>query len=186
MRLIVGMSGSTGLIYGIRLLQLLKPMPDVQTFLIMSRVAKMNAAIETDWSLKDIENLADEVYSDKDVAAAISSGSFKTDGMVVVPCSMKTLSGIAHSYAETLIVRAADVVLKERRQLVIVPRETPLSLAHIDNMRCVTEAGAVVLPASPGWYYEVKSPLDLVDFVVARICDQLGVEHTLCKRWGEE
>ena len=116
----------------------------------------------------------------------MASGSFLTGGMVICPCSGTTLSAVAAGSASNLIQRAAEVHLKERRKLILVPREAPLSLAHIDNMRRVTEAGAVVLPASPGWYYEVKSPLDLVDFVVARICDQLAVEHTLCKRWGKE
>ena len=121
-----------------------------------------------------------------DFMAPMASGSFLTAGMVICPCSGTTLSAVAAGAAGNLIQRAAEVHLKERRKLILVPRETPLSLAHIDNMRRVTEAGAVVLPASPGWYYDVRSPNDLVDFVVARICDQLGVEHTLCKRWGTE
>ncbi len=125
-------------------------------------------------------------YHYNDFMAPMASGSFLTAGMVICPCSGTTLSAVAAGAAGNLIQRAAEVHLKERRKLILVPRETPLSLAHIDNMRRVTEAGAVVLPASPGWYHDVRSPLDLVDFVVARICDQLGVEHSLCKRWGEK
>jgi len=184
MRLIVGMSGSTGLIYGIRLLELLKPMPDVKTFLIMSRVAKMNAAIETDWGVRDIEALADEVYSDKDVAAAISSGSFKTDGMIVVPCSMKTLSGIAHSYAETLIVRAADVVLKEHRRLVIVPRETPLHLGHCKLLYEAAQLGAIIVPPMPAFYNRPKTIDDIVNHTVGRLLDLFGLDAGIVKRWS--
>jgi flavin prenyltransferase len=125
-------------------------------------------------------------FHHQDFMAPMASGSFLTAGMVICPCSGTTLSAVANGAAENLIQRAAEVHLKERRKLVLVPRETPLSLAHIDNMRRVTEAGAVVLPASPGWYHGVNSPADLVDFVVARICDQLAVEHALIKRWGEE
>ncbi len=125
-------------------------------------------------------------FRHQDFMAPMASGSYLTDGMVICPCSGTTLSAVACGAASNLIQRAAEVHLKERRTLVLVPRETPLSLAHIDNMRRVTEAGAVVLPASPGWYHGVKSAADLVDFVVARICDQIGVEHTLTKRWGTE
>ena len=178
------MSGSTGIIYGIRLLEALTSMADVKTYLIMSRVAKMNAAIETDWSLKDIEALADEVYSDKDVAAAISSGSFKTDGMVVVPCSMKTLSGIAHSYAETLIVRAADVVLKEHRRLVIVPRETPLHLGHCKLLYEAAQLGAIIVPPMPAFYNRPKTIDDIVNHTVGRLLDLFGLDAGLVKRWS--
>jgi len=123
-------------------------------------------------------------YHHQDFMAPMASGSFLTGGMVICPCSGTTLSAVAAGAASNLIQRAAEVHLKERRKLILVPRETPLSLAHIDNMRRVTEAGAVVLPASPGWYHDVRSVDDLVDFVVARICDQLGIEHSLAKRWG--
>jgi 4-hydroxy-3-polyprenylbenzoate decarboxylase len=125
-------------------------------------------------------------YHHQDFIAPMASGSFVTAGMVICPCSGSTLSAVATGSSSNLIQRAAEVHLKERRKLVVVPREAPLSLPHIDNMRRITEAGGIVLPASPGWYHEVSSVRDLVDFVVARICDQLGIEHTLTKRWGEE
>ena len=134
MRLIIGLSGSSGVIYGIRMLQLLAERSDIETHLVMSQAARMNIAIETDWKAEDVEALADEVHSNKNIAASIASGSFQTAGMIVVPCSMKTLSGIVNSYADNLLIRAADVVLKERRKLVIVPRESPLHTGHCELM----------------------------------------------------
>ena len=184
MRLVIGMSGATGLIYGIRLLEVLKPMPDVETHLIMSRTAKMNAVIETDWSVKDIEALADEVHSDKDLAANISSGSFTTDGMVVVPCSMKTLSGIANSYADTLIVRAADVVLKEFRRLVIVPRETPLHVGHCKLLYETAQLGAIIVPPMPAFYNRPQTIDDIVNHTVGRLLDLYGFDAGIVKRWS--
>ena len=133
-RLVIGMSGSSGVIYGIRMLEVLAKNPEVETHLILSQAAKMNIGIETEWSVADVEALADEVHNNKNIGASIASGSYKTAGMIVVPCSMKTLSGIANSYAENLIIRAADVMLKERRQLVIVPRESPLHTGHCELM----------------------------------------------------
>lgn len=184
MRLIIGMSGATGLIYGIRLLEVLKPMPDVETHLIMSRTAKMNAVIETDWSVKDIEALADEVHSDKDLAASISSGSFTTDGMVVVPCSMKSLSGIANSYADTLIVRAADVVLKEHRRLVVVPRETPLHVGHCKLLYEAAQLGAIIVPPMPAFYNRPQTIDDIINHTVGRLLDLYGLDAGIVKRWS--
>ncbi len=184
MRLVIGMSGATGLIYGIRLLEVLKPMPDVETHLIMSRTAKMNAVIETDWSVKDIEALADEVHSDKDLAASISSGSFTTDGMVVVPCSMKSLSGIANSYADTLIVRAADVVLKEHRRLVVVPRETPLHVGHCKLLYEAAQLGAIIVPPMPAFYNRPQTIDDIINHTVGRLLDLYGLDAGIVKRWS--
>ncbi|TDI65576.1 MAG: UbiX family flavin prenyltransferase [Alphaproteobacteria bacterium] len=184
MRLIIAMSGATGLIYGIRLLEVLKPMPDVETHLIMSRTAKMNAVIETDWSVKDIEALADEVHSDKDLAASISSGSFTTDGMVVVPCSMKSLSGIANSYADTLIVRAADVVLKEHRRLVVVPRETPLHVGHCKLLYEAAQLGAIIVPPMPAFYNRPQTIDDIINHTVGRLLDLYGLDAGIVKRWS--
>ena len=138
MRLIVGISGASGVIYGIRLLELLQDIDGVETHLVISKGGKLNIKLETDWDVKAVEALADEVHSDQNLAATIASGSFRTSGMVVAPCSMKTLSGIANSYADTLIVRAADVVLKEKRQLVLMPRETPLHAGHCRRVLCIT------------------------------------------------
>lgn len=184
MRLIIAMSGATGLIYGIRLLEVLKPMPDVETHLIMSRTAKMNAVIETDWSVKGIEALADEVHSDKDLAASISSGSFTTDGMVVVPCSMKSLSGIANSYADTLIVRAADVVLKEHRRLVVVPRETPLHVGHCKLLYEAAQLGAIIVPPMPAFYNRPQTIDDIINHTVGRLLDLYGLDAGIVKRWS--
>ncbi|MDC3200879.1 UbiX family flavin prenyltransferase, partial [Porticoccaceae bacterium] len=156
-RIVVGMSGSSGVIYGIRMLEVLAQNPMVETHLILSQAAKMNIGIETEWSVADVETLADEVHNNKNIGASIASGSFKTAGMIVVPCSMKTLSGIANSYAENLIIRAADVMLKERRQLVIVPRESPLHTGHCELMLKASQIGAIICPPAPAFYTEPKT-----------------------------
>ena len=200
--IILGITGASGAIYAVRLLDVLQGTGrDVHLTISTSGrdVIKHELKIDVDLDhfdasrlrLSDKERAPDRpgklhYYRYNDFMAPMASGSYMTAGMVVCPCSGTTLSAVATGAAGNLIQRAAEVHLKERRKLILVPRETPLSLAHIDNMRRVTEAGAVVLPASPGWYYDVRSPNDLVDFVVARICDQLGVEHTLSKRWGTE
>lgn len=184
MRLIIGMSGATGVIYGIRMLEILQAVKDVESHLVMSSTARMNVAIETDWAVKDIEALADEVYSDKDLAATISSGSFKTGGMIVVPCAMKTLSGIVHSYAESLIVRAADVVLKERRRLVIVPRETPLHLGHNKLLYEASQLGAIIAPPMPAFYNKPQSLDDIVNHTVGRLLDLFDIDAGVVKRWA--
>ena len=184
MRLIIGMSGSTGIIYGIRLLEILRDMDDVESHLVMSATAKMNVAIETDTTVKKIEALADVVHSDKDLAASISSGSFKTAGMVVVPCAMKTLSGIVHSYSDSLVVRAADVVLKEYRRLVIVPRETPLHTGHTKLLYEASQLGAIIAPPMPAFYNNPKTIDDLVNHTVGRILDLFELDSGLVKRWS--
>jgi len=181
-RLIVGISGASGTIYGIRLLEVLRDTP-VETHLVMSEAAKRVAEAETGYAPGWVEGLADAVYGNEEIDAPISSGSYPTLGMIVAPCSIKSLSAIAHSYDDTLLARAADVVLKERRKLVLVVRETPLHLGHLRLMAAVTEFGAVVLPPMPSFYHQPKTISDLVDQTVGKMLDQFGLEHHLFKRW---
>ncbi|MFB0989740.1 MAG: UbiX family flavin prenyltransferase [Porticoccaceae bacterium] len=182
-RLVIGMSGSSGVIYGIRMLEALAQDPEVETHLILSQAAKMNIGIETQWSVADVEALADEVHNNKNIGASIASGSYKTAGMIVVPCSMKTLSGIANSYAENLIIRAADVMLKERRQLVIVPRESPLHTGHCELMLKASQIGAIICPPSPAFYTSPKTVDDIINHTVARVLDLFDIETDNLKRW---
>ncbi len=185
MRIIVGITGSTGAIYGIRLLQVLRERTDVEIHLVMSNPAKQTVALETDYKVDQIQALAHQAYSYNDIAAAISSGSFKTDGMVIAPCSVKTLSGIANSYNDNLLVRAADVTLKERRRLVLVLRETPLHLGHLRLMTLATEMGAILLPPVPAFYHRPKTIDDIVNQTVGRVLDLLQIEHKdLFRRWS--
>ena len=182
MRIVVGLAGSSAPIYGIRTLQALKEV-GVETHLVVSDGAKRTIPLETHWTVKKIEALATVVYANSELAASISSGSFQTDGMIIAPCSMKTLAGIAHSFSQDLLVRAADVTLKERRKLVLVPRETPLHLGHLRNMVLATEIGAVILPPVPAFYHQPKTVEDLIDQTVGKILDQFHIEHTLFRRW---
>lgn len=194
----IGITGASGAVYAVRLLEVLRAAGrDVHLSISSSGrdVIRQELGLTVDLDAFKLEQLLPKVadargkieyFHHQNFMAPMASGSFLTGGMLVCPCSGTTLSAVAAGAAGNLIQRAAEVHLKERRKLVLVPREAPLSLAHIDNMRRVTEAGAVVLPASPGWYHGVREVSDLVDFVVARICDQLSVEHTLTKRWGEE
>jgi len=183
MRLIVGMSGASGVIFGIRMLEVLKTVPDVETHLIISNGAKLNIAIETDSTVKDVEALADVVHNDHNLAATISSGSFKTNGMIVVPCSMKTLSGIVTSYADTLVVRAADVVLKERRRLVLVPRETPLHAGHCKLLHEAALNGAIIAPPMPQFYNDPKTLDDIINHTTGRLLDLFDLDSDFVKRW---
>ena len=183
MRLIVGISGASGVIYGIRLLEALKTMPDLETHLILSKGAKLNIAIETQWQVKDVEALADVVHSDQNLAATIASGSYPTDGMAIVPCSMKTLSGVVNSYADSLLVRAADVVLKEQRRLVLVPRETPLHVGHCRLLLEAAQMGALIVPPMPAFYNDPHSVDEIIDHTVGRLLDLFGVDSGLVKRW---
>lgn len=183
MRLIVGMSGASGVIYGIRLLQVLREAPDVETHLVLSDSAQINIAVETDWSAKDVKALADEVHANKDIAASIASGSFRTDGMIIAPCSIKTLSAIANSFADSLMVRAADVVLKERRRLVLVPRETPLHTGHCELLLKASQLGAIMAPPMPAHYIKPQSVDEIVDHHVGRLLDLFGLDSDLVKRW---
>jgi len=182
-RLIVGISGASGVIYGIRLLAMLKSMGGVETHLVMSRYARLNIEIETSLTPKDVEALADVVHSVGNQAASISSGSFKTDGMVIAPCSMNTLSGIAHSAANSLLVRAADVVLKERRRLVLMPREAPLHVGHCKLLYEAAQLGAVIAPPMPAFYNHPQTIDDVINHTVGRILDLFDLDAGILKRW---
>ena len=184
-RLIVGISGASGVIYGIRLLEVLRDVEEVESHLVMSTAAAQTIGLETSYSAAEVEALADVVYRFRDIAAAISSGSYKTEGMAVMPCSMKTLAGIAHSYSDNLLLRAADVVLKDRRKLVLVPRETPLHLGHLRLLVHVTEMNAIVAPPLPAFYHRPQSVDDIINQTVNRVLDLFGIElaEDLFQRW---
>ena len=183
-KLIVGISGASGVIYGIRILEMLKAMDDVETHLVMSRYARLNIELETDHTVDYVTALADEVHNVSNQAAAISSGSFKTDGMVISPCSMKTLSAITHSYNDSLLVRAADVVLKERRRLVLMPREVPLHAGHCKLLYEATQLGAVIAPPFTSFYHRPKTIDDLVNHSVGRVLDLFDIDTGIIKRWS--
>lgn len=185
MRLVVGMSGASGAIYGIRFLEILQSVSDVETHLVMSPAARKTIHLETDWDPKEVEALANVVHKFADIAASPSSGSFLLDAMVVVPCSMKSLAAIAYSFSDNLLVRAADVALKDRRPLVIVPRETPLHLGHLRAMTQIVEMGAILVPPMPAFYHRPETIDDLVNQTENRICDLLGIhlEKDLFQRW---
>ncbi|CAN0397478.1 MAG: UbiX family flavin prenyltransferase [Pseudohongiellaceae bacterium] len=182
-RIIVGLSGASGVIYGIRTLEALREFADVEAHLVLSDSAQINIAVETDYSVKEVKALADHVYSNKDIGAAIASGSFTTAGMIIAPCSMKTLSAVAHAYADSLLVRAADVVLKERRRLVLVPRETPLHTGHCELLYKASQLGAVIAPPMPAHYINPVSIDDLVNHHVGRLLDLFDLDAGLVKRW---
>jgi len=182
-RLIVAMTGATGAPFGVRLLEVLREIEHVETHLVLSRWARATVELETPYGARDVAGLADVVHSPGEQGAAISSGSFRTEGMVIVPCSMKTLAGIRTGYADGLVGRAADVVLKERRKLVLVPRETPLSEIHLDNMLALTRMGAVMLPPMPAFYNHPASVDDVVDHVVSRVLDQFDLPAPAARRW---
>ncbi|MDG7007659.1 MAG: UbiX family flavin prenyltransferase [Nitrososphaerota archaeon] len=185
MRLVVAISGASGAVYGIRALEALKAL-GVETHLVMTDAARETVRLETDSTKEEIKKLATAAYDINDIAAKISSGSYKTDGMLVIPCSMKTLAGIATGYSDNLLLRVADVTLKERRRLVLVVRETPLSLIHLENMVRVTTAGAVVLPAMPAFYNRPGTVDEIVDQIVGRALDLFGIDHGLSKAWRGE
>ncbi|KLG15662.1 3-octaprenyl-4-hydroxybenzoate carboxy-lyase [Enterobacter roggenkampii] len=184
-RLIVGLSGASGAIYGVRLLQVLRNVADVETHLVMSQAARQTLSLETELSLRDVQALADVVHDARDIAASISSGSFKTAGMVILPCSIKTLSGIVNSYTDTLVTRAADVVLKERRPLVLCVRETPLHLGHLRLMTQAAELGAVIMPPVPAFYHRPQTLDDIINQTVNRVLDQFDIDlpDDLFTRW---
>ena len=185
MKLIVGISGASGAIYGIRLLEVLNTHPEIETHLVITDPGKKTIALETAYKeIARIEKLANYCHAVDDIAAPISSGSFRTDGMIVAPCSAKTLSAIAHSYNDNLLVRACDVVLKERRILVLLFRETPLHLGHIRNLERATEMGAIILPPTPAFYNGPKTITDIVDQTVGKVLDLFNIEHNLYHRWG--
>ena len=183
MRLVVGISGSSGVIYGIRMLEMLREFDDVETHLIMSRYGRLNIELETDYLTKDVEALADVVHGERNQAASIASGSFGVDGMIVAPCSMKTLSAIVHSYADSLLVRAADVCLKERKQLVLMPRETPLHTGHCKLLYEASQLGAIIAPPMPAFYGRPESLDDMINHTVSRVLDLFGLDTGQLVRW---
>jgi 4-hydroxy-3-polyprenylbenzoate decarboxylase len=185
-RLIIGISGATGAIYGVRMLEVLAKMEDMETHLVLSRAGKMTIQVETPYSVKDVEAMADVVHDFNNVGASISSGSFRTEGMVIAPCSMKSMGGIAHSLGGDLMVRAADVVLKERKKLVLVVRETPLHLGHLEAMATLTRIGAVIFPPVPAFYHRPKTLDDVINQTVTRILDQFDIDISLFHRWDDE
>ena len=187
-RLIIGISGASGAIYAIRLLEVLREQTEIETHVVVSSAAKQTISAETDYSLQKVRSISSEFCDNRDIGAAISSGSFRTMGMVVVPCSIKTLSGIAHSYSEDLISRAADVCLKERKPLLLCVRETPLHLGHLRLMTQAAEIGAQIVPLMPGFYHQPQYVDDIINQSVNRLCDQLNItlKQDLFKRWQSE
>lgn len=184
--LVIAITGATGAVYGVRLLQVLRADPGIRTHLLLSSAGVLNVKQELDMGRAEAEALADVVHNVRDVGASIASGSFQTDGMVIAPCSMKTLAAVAHGLADNLITRAADVTLKERRRLILMVRETPFNLAHIRNMEAVTLMGGIIFPPLPGFYHRPKTIEAMVDHTVGRVLDLLHVNHQLTPRWQGE
>ncbi len=182
-KIIIGISGASGVIYGVRLLEKLREAEGVETHLVMSQTAIMNLGLETEWKPADVAALADHAYRHTDIAAAIASGSFRTDGMVVAACSMKTLSAIVHSYADNLLTRAVDVCLKERRSLILMPRETPLHAGHCKLLHEAAQLGAIIAPPMPAMYAKPETVDDLIDHSVGRVMDLLDIESDFVNRW---
>ena len=183
-KLIVAITGATGVIYGVRLLQALRELPNVESHLLISEAGVLNLHQELALNRKDVEILADVVHNVRDIGASIASGSFQSDGMIVAPCSMRTLAAVAHGLSDNLITRAADVVLKERRRLVLMVRETPFNLAHLRNMTAVTEMGGIIFPPLPGFYHKPQSIQEMVDHTVGRVLDLFSLPHQLTPRWN--
>ena len=184
MVIIVGITGASGAIYGIRLLEILSKKKGIETHLIISPAGEKNIDYETEWRLDRVKELADFCYGIDEIGARPASGSFRTDGMVIAPCSMKTLSAVANSYADELLTRAADVTLKERRKLVLLTRETPLHLGHLRNMEKVTEMGGVILPPTPAFYHKPQTIQDIIDHTIGRVLDIFDIPHDLFPRWA--
>jgi flavin prenyltransferase len=183
LKLVIGINGATGVIYGIRLLQVLSDIRDVETHLIISAAGEQTIGIETDYSAQQVREMADYSYRIDDIAACLASGTWQHHGMIIAPCSMKTLSAIAHSYADNLLTRSADVTLKERRRLVLLVRETPLHLGHLKNMICVTEMGGIIMPPVPAFYNHPKKIQDIIDQTIGKTLDLFNIEHKLSPRW---
>jgi flavin prenyltransferase len=183
MVIIVGITGATGVIYGIRLLEVLSTLKNIETHLIVSEAGETTIKYETDYKFEDVKKLATYVYDIKDIGARISSGSFKRDGMIIAPCTVKTMSALANSYTENLIVRAGDVTLKERRKLILMVRETPLHLGHLRSMEQLTEMGAIIMPPLPAFYHKPKSIQQIIDHTVGKTLDLLDIDHDLFNRW---
>ena len=183
MKLVIGITGSTGVIYGIRMLEVLKEI-GIETHLVMSEWAEKCIPMETDYTVDYVKSLATEISDEKNMAASVSSGTHKTDGMIVIPCSMKTLSSIANGYDETLVARSASVILKESRKLIIVARETPLSAINLENMLKLARLGVVIMPPVTEFYTKPNSINDMIDHIVGKCLDQFDIEHKLFRRWG--
>ena len=182
-RLIIAITGATGAVYGVRLLQAVRNTSGIETHLMVSDAGVLNLYQELDMNRKDVEALADVVHNVRDIGASIASGSFQSDGMIIAPCSMKTLASVAHGLSDNLIARAADVVLKERRRLVLMVRETPFNLAHLRNMTAVTEMGGIIFPPLPGFYQRPQTIAEMVGHTVGRVLDLFAIEHELAPRW---
>jgi 4-hydroxy-3-polyprenylbenzoate decarboxylase len=182
-RLIVAITGASGATYGVRLLQVLSNMPEIETHLVVSKSGLLNIQHELDMNLSQLEALVAVTHHINNVGATIASGSFQSDGMVVAPCSMRTLAAVAHGLSDNLITRAADVILKERRRLILMVRETPLNLAHLRKMTCITEMGGIIYPPLPCFYHRPQTITDIIDQTISRVIDLLGVPHTLTPRW---
>ncbi len=183
-RLIVAITGATGVVYGVRLLQVLRDTPGIETHLMVSDAGVLNLHQELDMNRKEVETLADVVHNVRDIGASVASGSFQSEGMIIAPCSMKTLASVAHGLSDNLIARAADVALKERRRLLLMVRETPFNLAHLRNMTAVTEMGGIIYPPLPGFYHRPQTIAEMVDHTVGRVLDLFAVAHVLTPRWN--
>lgn len=184
MVLVVGITGSSGVIYGIRLLEVLSSTKGVETHLVISEAGETNIKYETDWEMKDVTALASFTYNINEIGARLASGSFKRDGMIVAPCTIKTMSALANSYSENLLIRAGDVTLKAKKKLVLLVRETPLHIGHIRNMERLTEMGAIIMPPVPAFYHKPKTIQDIIDHTIGKVLDILGIEHDLFRRWA--
>jgi len=184
MILIIGITGASGVIYGIRLLEVLSTMKEIETHLIISEAGETNISYETSWKIEDVRAMASLSYGINDISARIASGSFKTDGMIVAPCTMKTMSALANSYSDTLLTRAADVTLKERRKLVLLVRETPFHLGHIRSMEKLSEMGAIIMPPVPAFYHRPRTIQDIIDHTVGKVLDIFNIKHSLFERWS--
>ena len=183
MVIIIGITGATGAIYGIRLLEVLSSMKDVETHLVISKAGETTIRYETQWKIENIKKMASYNYDIEDICARISSGSFQRDGMIIAPCTIKTMSALANSFCDNLIIRAGDVTLKERKKLVLLVRETPLHLGHIRNMERLTEMSAIIMPPVPAFYHKPRTIQDIVDQTVGMALDLFGIKHNLFKRW---
>lgn len=184
MVLIIGITGASGVIYGIRLLEVLSSMKESETHLIISEAGEMNIGYETDWKIEDVKAMASFCYRINDISARIASGSFNTEGMIIAPCTVKTMSALANSYADNLLTRAGDVTLKERRKLILLVRETPLHLGHIRSMEKLAEMGAIIMPPVPAFYYRPRTIQDIIDHTIGKALDIFGIEHNLFERWS--
>ena len=184
MRLVIGITGASGVIYGIRLLEVLSSVQEVETHLIISKAGEIIVKYETDYKIEDIKALANFTYDISDIGARLATGSFKRDGMIVAPCTVKTMSALSNSYTANLLTRAGDVTLKERRKLVLLVRETPLHIGHIRNMGKLTEMGAIIMPPVPAFYHRPRTIQDIIDHTIGKVLDIFDIKHNLFQRWS--